>query len=97
MAIRTMTIFIFILGVQMTAGTYFQAVGKPKYSILISLSRNLLFMVPFLIILPIFFGIKGIMYCYPASDVFAMTLSTALLVMEMRKLGKDDESAAADA
>ncbi len=97
MAIRTMTIFIFILGVQMTAGTYFQAVGKPKYSILISLSRNLLFMVPFLIILPIFFGIKGIMYCYPASDVFAMTLSTALLVMEMRKLGKDDESAAAGA
>ena len=95
MAIRTMTILIFILGIQMTAGTYFQAVGKPKHSILISLSRSLLFMVPFLIILPIFFGVRGIMYCYPASDLFAVILCTTMLLREIKNLRKEEEAAAA--
>ncbi len=89
MAIRTMTILIFILGIQMTAGTYFQAVGKPRHSIVISLSRSLLFMVPLLLIMPKFFGIRGVMMCYPISDLFSVILCSALLIREMRNLGKE--------
>ena len=90
MAIRTMTILIFILGIQMTAGVYFQAVGKPKHSIVISLSRSILFMVPLLLIMPLFFGIRGVMMCYPVSDLFSVILCSTLLIREMKNLGKED-------
>ncbi len=89
MAIRTMTILIFILGIQMTAGVYFQAVGKPRHSIIISLSRSLLFMVPLLLIMPKFFGIRGVMMCYPISDLFSVILCSTLLIREMKNLGKE--------
>lgn len=90
MAIRIMTILIFILGVQMTANVYFQAVGKPKHSIVISLSRSILFMVPLLLIMPIFFGIRGVMMCYPVSDLFSVILCSTMLIREMKNLGKDN-------
>ena len=91
MAIRIMTILIFILGIQMTAGVYFQAVGKPKHSIVISLSRSILFMVPLLLIMPIFFGIRGVMMCYPISDLFSVILCSTMLIREMKNLGKEDQ------
>ena len=88
MAMRNMTFLIFILGVQMTASVYFQAVGKPRGSVLISLSRTILFMIPLLFILPHFIGVKGIMFAFPGADIAAVILCTTLLVREIRDLNR---------
>lgn len=85
-ALKTMTMLIFILGVQMTAGTYFQSVGKPMRALVISMCRSLIFMIPSLVILPMFMGVKGIAYAYPLSDIFALILCSSLLLIEIRRL-----------
>jgi len=86
MCLKNMTIFIFVMGVQMVAGVYFQAVGKPVGATVLSLSRQVLFMIPALIILPYFFGIKGVMWSFPVSDVFSVAMGAVMLTMELRKL-----------
>ena len=88
MAMRNMTFLIFILGVQMTASVYFQAVGKPKGSVLISLSRQILFMIPLLFILPGFLGIKGVMFAFPGADIASVILCSTLLIREIKTLNR---------
>lgn len=96
MCLKNMTIFIFVMGVQMVAGVYYQAVGKPIGALVLSLSRQVLFMIPALLILPAFFGIKGVMWSFPVSDVFSVALGAVMLAVEMKKMGqmiKEDSSA----
>lgn len=88
MCIKNMTIFIFVMGIQMTASVYFQAVGKPIGATVLSLSRQILFMIPCLLILPVFFGIKGVMWSFPVSDILCVTLGFFMLLSEMKKLNK---------
>lgn len=88
MCLKNMTIFIFVMGLQMVAGVYFQAVGKPVGATVLSLSRQVLFMIPCFLILPIFFGIKGVMWSFPVSDVFSVTLGAIMLGIEMRSLNQ---------
>ncbi len=86
MCLKNMTVFIFVMGVQMVAGVYYQAVGKPVGALMLSLSRQVLFMIPCFLILPVFFGIKGVMWSFPVSDVLSVAMAAVMLVMEMRKL-----------
>lgn len=90
MCLRNMTFFIFVMGIQMTASVFFQATGKPGKATVISLSRQILFMIPCLYILPVFFGIKGIMWSFPVSDVFSVVLSAVMLLAELKLLDKKD-------
>lgn len=86
MCLKNMTIFIFVMGVQMVAGVYFQAVGKAMGATILSLSRQILFMIPCMLILPHFFGIIGLMWSFPVSDVFSVAMAAVMLTLEMRKL-----------
>ncbi len=90
-ALTRMTILIFILGIQMTANSYFQAVGKPKLSMLVSLSRQILFMTPLLFLLPLAMGVKGICYSFVLGDVGSVTLCSILLYRELKYLGRQIE------
>jgi len=87
-ALKLMTILIFILGIQLTAVSYFQAVGKPKYSLIVSICRQIGFMVPLLFILPLFLGIDGIMYSFVVADAGTVTLCTILFIKEIRNLNQ---------
>lgn len=87
MCLKNMTFFIFVMGVQMVATVYFQAVGRPLGAMVLSLSRQILFMIPCLFFLPIFFGIKGVMWSFPVSDVFSVILGSCMLTREMIRLG----------
>ena len=86
MCCKNMTKMIFVMGVPMMAGVYFQAVGKPMQAVLLSLSRQILFTIPLMICLPIFMGVVGIMYAYPLADCFSITLAVILLTVEMKRL-----------
>ena len=75
-----------IIGFQMVASTFFQSIGKAKKAIFLSLTRQVIFLIPFLIILPNFWGIIGIWLSLPLSDLFSTILTLILLIAQFKKL-----------
>ncbi|MCM1110299.1 MAG: MATE family efflux transporter [Clostridium sp.] len=78
------TCFTFV-GAQIVITNFFQAVGKPKLSIFLSLTRQLVFLVPLLIILPRFYGTDGVWASLTTSDMIAFLFAIATLAFEMRR------------
>ena len=68
-----------IVGFQMVAGNFFQSIAQPGKSIFLSLSRQLLFLVPFILIFPHFWGINGVWVSLPASDLVSSIIAACLL------------------
>jgi len=75
-------------GVQIPSGIFFQAIGKSVKSAILSLSRQILLLIPAMIILSSIFGIVGVLYAGPTADALAFLVSVTLLVLELKKLGK---------
>ena len=74
-----------IVGFQMVAGNFFQSIAQPGKSIFLSLSRQLLFLVPFIIIFPHFWGIDGVWVSLPASDLVSSVIAAILLGQYFKK------------
>jgi len=68
-----------VVGCQIVIQNFFQSVGKPQMSIFLSLTRQLLFLIPFLIIFPKFWGINGIWASMAASDFIAFVIAIITL------------------
>lgn len=84
-AIR-MTMMMFpIVGYQMVVTNFFQSIGKVRLSIFLSLSRQLIFLLPMLIVLAPIFGLDGVWASMPASDAAASIVAAWLMVVYMRK------------
>ncbi len=77
-----------VLGFVMLATTFFQSINRPVPSILITILRQIVFLIPFIYILPIFFKINGIFFAQPISDLIATVLSVYLIIKERNKLIK---------
>ncbi|MGM9738831.1 MAG: MATE family efflux transporter [Candidatus Cryptobacteroides sp.] len=77
-----------LVGFQMVATNLFQCLGMVHKSILLSLSRQLLFLVPMIYFLPQFFGYSGVWMSFPVADSLSIILSTTLLMMLFRKFRK---------
>ena len=86
-AFRTYLLLCICNGIQIPAGIFFQAIGKSVKSAILSLSRQVLFLIPAMIILGKLFGLKGVLYSGPVADGFAFVIAVILLVVELRKLG----------
>ena len=76
-------------GFQTVAAIYLQAVGKPMKAAIVSLSRQIIFLVPAAIILPIFLGVTGVLWSGPVADGLAFVLSLAFIAGEMRQLREE--------
>lgn len=74
-----------IVGIQMVTTNFFQCIGKVKISIFLSLSRQLIYLLPLLAILPHFFGIDGVWASLPSSDVIAVATSVSMMMVYMKK------------
>ena len=74
-----------IVGFQMVTGSFFQSIAQPGKSIFLSLSRQLLFLVPFILIFPLRWGINGVWMSLPASDFISAIFSASLLAHYFRK------------
>ena len=85
---RIFLFFTFLNGIQPVAGNFFTAIGKPVYGIFISLTRQILFLLPLILILPQFFGIDGVLYSAPIADFMAAVLAFFLTFRQLNKLGK---------
>jgi len=68
------------------SATFFTAIGKPRKGIFLSLTRQILFLLPLIIILPLFLGINGIMFAGPVADFVAALVSVIMICIEMRNL-----------
>ncbi|MDE7120452.1 MAG: polysaccharide biosynthesis C-terminal domain-containing protein, partial [Muribaculaceae bacterium] len=71
-----------IVGIQIVIQNYFQSIGKPRLSIFLSLTRQLIFLLPFLFIFPRFWGVSGVWASMAASDILAFVVAvTTLFIM----------------
>ena len=77
-----------IVGIQIVIQNFFQSIGKPKLSIFLSLTRQLIFLIPFLLILPRHYGIDGVWASMCGSDLLAFLLAVATLFVMNRKLNR---------
>lgn len=75
-----------LVGAQIVIGNFFQSIGKAKISIFLSLTRQLLYLLPGLIILPRYMGLDGIWACMPVSDFFAFVTAVIALWIYVKKL-----------
>ena len=85
-ALRIVLAAFFIVGFQIVTAGFMMALGKAPQAIIMSMSRQLLCLVPLIVILPHFFGVDGVWYAMPASDVFATLVAIALSYRQVRKL-----------
>ena len=85
-AIRVNMLLFPVIGCQMVITNFFQCIGKVKVSIFLSLSRQLLFLLPCLLILPRFWDIDGVWYSLPVSDGTAAAVALTIMTFYMRKL-----------
>lgn len=85
-AFRTYLMLCICNGVQIPSGIFFQAVGKGLKSAIISLSRQVLFLIPAMVVLGNMFGIHGILYAGPFADGLAFIIAVILLVFEVKNL-----------
>lgn len=75
-----------LIGFQVVGSNYFQAVGKPKHASFLSLSRQFFFLIPALLIIPRFFGLKGVYASMPLADLLASVVTAVFLIREIRHL-----------
>lgn len=89
-ALRVNFSLIPIVGFVLLCITFFQAIGKAKPSIILTLVRQVIALVPFIIILPIFFGVEGIFFAQPISDLITLLMSTILLRATFKELDQQE-------
>ncbi len=82
-ALKTMTLMIPIIGIQFAATVFLQATKHPRLAAFLSLCRQLLFLIPCLIILPRFFGLRGVFYAMPAADFSATVLCLFVMAKQL--------------
>lgn len=79
-----------IIGFQIVSSNYFQATGKPRKAALLGLSRQVLILIPALLILPRLFGLTGVWAATPVSDFIASLLTAIFLIKDLRDLGQEE-------
>ena len=75
--LRVVVLIVPLIGIQMIGSAYFQAVGKARPAFFLGLSRQFIFLLPMMIVLPLLFGLWGVFAAFPAAD-FLSTLVTGL-------------------
>lgn len=86
--IRYIMVAFPVVGYQMVVSNFFQSIGKAKISIVLSLSRQLLILLPLLLILPTMFGINGVWFSMPVSDTLSAIMAAWIMIVHMRKFKK---------
>ena len=82
---RIFLFFTFANFIQPISSNFLTAIGKPKVGIFLSLTRQFFFLLPFLLIFPLFAGIDGIIYAGPSADLIAICITILLITRELRR------------
>ncbi len=88
-ALRISMIIFPLVGSQIVITTFFQSIGKAKISIFLSLTRQVLFLIPSLIFLPPLFGLNGVWASMPLADALAVIVTTITLIVFLKKYNNE--------
>ena len=86
--LRIYMLGIFAAGFQVVSTSYFQSTGQPLKASILSMLRQLLLLIPLILILPLHFGLSGILYAGPAADIISAIVVSQFIIHELRKLNK---------
>lgn len=89
-AMRIMSFVMPLIGFQLVTTNFFQSIGMVKKSIFLSLTRQMLFLIPLLLILPLFYNEDGVWYSMPISDFAAAMLTIAMLRVQFKNWKKKE-------
>ena len=89
MSFRIYLMLVIFNGVQIPSGIFFQAIGKSLKSAILSLSRQIAFLIPAMIILGKLLGLKGVLFAGPVADSLAFILSIILIKHELKTMNKN--------
>lgn len=78
-----------VVGFQIVAGSFFQYIGRAPLAIFMSMTRQLLFLVPLLVFLPPRYGAMGVWMSMPAADGVSVIIAAVLLFTQIRKLRRE--------
>ena len=88
MAMRACKMFALFGGFQMLVSMYFSSIGKPQVATFVSVSRHGLFLIPAMLIMPQFMGLKGVLYANSVSDGCSLIVVLFMYLHEMRRLSR---------
>lgn len=86
---RIYMLMTFINGIQPMSSGFFTSIGKAKLGIVVSLTRQIIFLLPLILIFPLFMGIDGVMYAGPIADGAAAVVAIGYSVRELKKIRED--------
>jgi MATE family, multidrug efflux pump len=90
-----MTVYLFalpVIGVQVIAAGYFQAIGKARSALIVTLSRQGLIYIPLLLILPLFLKLQGVIIAAPIANIIAFLLAGIWLWIDVRALTRKNQA-----
>lgn len=85
---RITTVLFPVIAVQMVISNFFQSVGKAKIAVFLSLTRQLIFLIPFLILLPRYVGLDGVFMSMPAADLIAFFVTTLTFAYQYKRMAR---------
>ena len=86
---KNVMVMFWLVGFQVVTGNFFQYIGKPKRAIIISLTRQMIFLVPLLMILPSKYGVLGVWLSMPIADSMSAILAAIFLVLQVRNFRRE--------
>lgn len=90
--LRLANVTLPIVGSQIVITNFFQSIGKAKISIFLSLSRQLIFLLPVLLTLPLYYGLNGVWLSFPASDTMAAIVTYYIIWRYMRHFNRQQNN-----
>ena len=84
--LRITTLTFWIVGFQIVGTNFFQSLGMAGKAVFLSLTRQIIFMIPLLFILPPYFGLDGVWACFPICDFIAASITAVLLAWQIKKI-----------
>jgi MATE efflux family protein len=94
--IRLAVLMFPFVGAQIVIGNFFQSIGKAKISIFLSLTRQLLYLLPCLLLFPNWWGLEGIWISMPVSDALAFITAVVSLMIYIKKVSKQHPETVAE-
>lgn len=85
-SMRLYNLLLPLVPVSSLGSNFAQSIGKPKPAILLSLTRQAFALLPALLILPLFFGLDGVLYAMPVTDVISASVGAVIITRELRKI-----------
>jgi len=84
--LRILAMMLPLIGFQTVGASLFQAIGKGIPALLLSMARQILFLVPLILVLPLFIRLSGVWFAFPISDILATGVTAGFVAREIRQI-----------